>query len=218
MLSWRYENLLFAQPRGGLGLLFTAVAVAAVVWFFLFAVPGTPFWIVIAAATLVLGGAAFVIFPDTLIDSSPHWVRHVVIGALSAAVLYGIFWFGNWVISHVPFGPEQVERVYGTKSQLDNRIIGGLLLFPIGPGEELFWRAWVQRVLMIKLGPWKGFWIALALYAGVHVPSLNPTLILAATLAGGFWALMYMRYGHIGPGLVSHALWDAAIFVWFPIE
>jgi len=206
------------RPRGGWPLLFAALAAAFVVWYFLFAVPGTPFWFVIAPATFVLGGGALLVYRDTLKASGADWGKYFLIGLIGTVVLYFVFAGGNELVRVLPFlnGGEQVENVYATRAQASPRLIGWLLLLIIGPGEELFWRAWVQRTMMNRFGPWKGFLVTTLLYAAVHFPSLNLTLIGAATVAGIFWGLMYMKVGHIGPGLVSHALWDAAVFVWFP--
>ncbi|MCB2211068.1 CPBP family intramembrane metalloprotease [bacterium] len=207
-------------PRGGLVLTWIAVAVAAVIWYFLFAVPGVNFWALIAPATLTLGViGASIVYPDTYRASGKLWLNYVIVGLVGSAVLYAIFWIGNELVAVLPFmGEQQVENVYSTKAQAAPNLIGTLLLFPIGPGEELFWRAWVQRALMNKYGPQKGFLIATFFYTAIHIPSMNLTLIAAALVAGIFWGLMYMRIGHIGPGLVSHALWDAAVFVWFPFQ
>jgi hypothetical protein len=60
------------------------------------------------------------------------------------------------------------------------------------PAEEIFWR--------------------------VHVPSLNPMLILAAMVCGIAWGGLYRLFPKQLPAiLVSHALWDAAAFVWWPL-
>ncbi len=205
------------QPHGGLPLLIITLLIAAVVWFFLFAVPGTPFWVVISAATFTLGATAVVAYPDTFSGDAKSWLMFTVYGIISAAVLYLIFYVGNIIVSYLPFGPDQVEAVYGTKSQAEGKTILGLLLFPVGPGEELFWRSLVQRHLMQKLGTWKGFGLSLLLYAGVHIPSMNLTLLAAATIAGAVWGLMYIYFKHVGPGIISHAAWDAAIFILFPL-
>ncbi len=209
-----------AMPLGGLRLTWIAVGVAAVVWYFLFAVPGVNFWALIAAATLVLGVVgAPIVYRDTFHGSVSDWTKYIGLGVAGAVILYGIFWVGNELVAVLPFmGEHEVENVYATKAQANPNLIGALLLFPIGPGEELFWRAWVQRALMVKYGPWKGFLIATFFYIAIHIPSMNVTLLAAAAVAGIFWGLMYMKVRHIGPGLVSHAIWDASVFIWFPFE
>ncbi|MBZ0264856.1 CPBP family intramembrane metalloprotease [bacterium] len=204
------------QPRGGLPLLYTAIGIAFIIWYFLFAVDGTPFWIVIAAATFTLGGCGLFVFPDTLKANGKQWLKFIGLGVAFAVVLYFIFAVGYQIAKLLPFGPDQVEGVYSTREQASPSTIAALLLFPIGPGEELFWRAWVQRAFSMKYGPWKGFLLSLFFYTVVHLSSLNLTLIAAATVAGAVWGLLYMKVGHIGPGVISHALWDATVFVWLP--
>lgn len=207
------------QPRGGWPLLFIAMFAAAIIWYFLFAVPGTPFWLVIAAATFTLGGGTLVVYPDTLKGARRTWVAFSIIGIISALVLYGIFAIGNQAVRVIlADGAKQVANVYATKAQAQPTLIGLLLFFIIGPGEELFWRGWVQRTLALRVGPVRSFLLTTTIYTLVHVPSMNLTLIGAAAVAGVFWGYMYMRYGHIGPGLVSHAVWDVSVFILFPFH
>ncbi|MDP8207967.1 MAG: type II CAAX endopeptidase family protein [Candidatus Electryonea clarkiae] len=210
------NGLIEGQPRGGLPLIVSVLSVAAIVWFFLFAVKGTPFWTVIAIATFVLGSISIIVYPDTLRASLKTWLMHIALGLLVAGILYFIFYVGNIIVRLLPFGSSGVEAVYGTKSQASDRTILMLLLFPVGPGEELFWRGLVQRALSARLGPLKGFIIATLLYTAVHLPSMNITLIGAAAVGGIVWGLLYRKVKHIGPGIVSHAIWDAAVFVLFP--
>ena len=93
-----------------------------------------------------------------------------------------------------------------------------LLLFLIGPAEEIFWRGYVQKSLSEKLGKNAGVVVATLVYAGVHIPSWNFMLVMAALTAGAVWGLVYRFWPEkFGAVLVSHALWDAAVFVWFPL-
>ena len=88
----------------------------------------------------------------------------------------------------------------------------------MGPAEEIYWRGYVQERLSKRWGADRGFLVATALYTLVHLPSCNLMLVLAALTAGTVWGLLYRffpeRFTAI---LLSHALWDAAVFVWFPI-
>jgi len=212
-------NRLVGQPRGGLPLLSGAILAAFVIWYFLFAVAGTPFWVVIAAATFVLGGGTLIVYRDTLNGARRTWTAFAILGVVSAVLLYGIFAIGNEAVRAIlATGAQQVENVYATKAQAQPMLIGLLLLFIIGPGEELFWRGWVQRSLMAKLGPFRGFVVTTLIYIAIHIPAMNLTLVGASAVAGAFWGWMYLRYNHIGPGLVSHALWDVSVFILFPFQ
>jgi membrane protease YdiL (CAAX protease family) len=43
-------------------------------------------------------------------------------------------------------------------------------------------------------------------------------LLVAAAVAGGIWGLLYRLYPQrLGALIISHAVWDAAVFVIFPI-
>ena len=43
-------------------------------------------------------------------------------------------------------------------------------------------------------------------------------LIMAAMVAGAVWGFIYYLYPQrLGALIVSHALWDVAVFIWFPI-
>ncbi|MFH0882050.1 MAG: type II CAAX endopeptidase family protein [bacterium] len=207
------------RPKGGWPLLFIAVLAAVIIWYFLFAVPGTPFWVVIAAATFMLGGGTLLVFPDTLRAHPRTWSRFILMGFVAAFVLYGLFALGDKAVRVVlADGAHQVANVYATRAQAQPTVIGLLLFFIIGPGEELFWRGWVQRTFSARFGAIGGYLITTAVYILVHVPSMNLTLIGAAAVAGAFWGYLYVLYGHIGPGLVSHALWDVSVFILFPFH
>ena len=94
-----------------------------------------------------------------------------------------------------------------------------LLLGLIGPAEEFFWRGCVQEQLARRWGANAAFFAATALYTAVHIPSCNVMLIMASLVAGGAWGLCYRLFSErFTAVVVSHALWDAAVFVWFPIH
>jgi membrane protease YdiL (CAAX protease family) len=43
-------------------------------------------------------------------------------------------------------------------------------------------------------------------------------LILAALIAGLFWGFMYYRYRSLLANVVSHTVWDVAVFLVFPFS
>ena len=93
-----------------------------------------------------------------------------------------------------------------------------LLLLLIGPAEELFWRGYVQNTLSSRWNPDTGAALTLAAYTLVHVPSMNFMLVMASLTAGAVWGLLYRFFPErLWALVISHALWDAAVFVWFPV-
>jgi len=57
-----------------------------------------------------------------------------------------------------------------------------------------------------------------ALYALVHVGSGNPMLVLAAAACGFFWGWLYMKTGSALLVIVSHTVWDIAVFLIVPFR
>jgi membrane protease YdiL (CAAX protease family) len=142
-----------------------------------------------------------------------------------AEALYAIFWLGNQFLIFVsmlfPYLlPDRSGNISSTSQSWipPPALVGALLFFPIGFGEEIFWRGFVQRRFTESWNPAAGFVLALLLYTGVHLPTGNPVLILAAFTCGAFWGGLYWVTGSILPVLISHMLWDPVVFVIWPIK
>ena len=195
---------------------------AAAFWFVLFS-PWTKeyvnFWIGISLFSGSLAAYALAFGDEKLKKIFDFKLSYLLIGVVSAALLYSIFFMGNLAVrSLFDFAGREIERIYSTKSQAEGYLIGTMLLLVIAPAEEIFWRGFIQKKYSERLGKWKGFFLALALYSAVHVWSLNLILVGAAFTAGAFWGLMYMKYGSIVPGIISHGVWDLFIFILYPIN
>lgn len=197
------------------------VVLAAALWTFMFC-PLTAgmvnFWMMMTASGLLLSSLS------TYID--PNWTKNVtlnagniLLGIAIAVGLWGVFYIGDIVSSWMfGFARDQVDNIYGMKSGMSPWVLSLLLLFIIGPAEEIFWRGFVQRKLSALLTPDKGWIIATLLYALVHVGSCNFMLVMASLVAGAAWGTLYRFFpDKFGAIILSHALWDAAVFVWFPI-
>ncbi len=141
----------------------------------------------------------------------------IIIGFASAAVLYLVFYLGN-MLSRMwfDFAGEGIANVYAFKGDAEAIRIGLLMLLVIGPGEELFWRGFLQRHFAARFGPWAGFLLGTLIYTGVHVFTGNLMLIVAALVAGLFWGWMYLRYRSMVMNVVSHTVWDIAVFLILP--
>lgn len=207
--------------RNSVVLLAVSVVIAAGLWTVMFCpltAPYVNFWGTMCISAVLLVTLVFF--------SSVRWwddVRFdagtVLAGIVSAACLWGIFWLGDkvsaWIFS---FADTQISSIYAIKSGISPVLLSLLLVFLIGPAEEIFWRGYVQRTLSERLGKNAGFVIATLIYAGVHLPSCNFMLVMAALVAGTVWGFIYRCFpDRFGVLLVSHALWDAAVFVWFPV-
>lgn len=198
-----------------------SLVVALLLWTLMFSpwtAPHFDFW------TAMSGSAAILIGLATLF-ATPWWRKlqltreNLVLGLVIALVLWGVFWVGDKVSSWLfDFAREQVDSIYGIKGETSPWVLSLLLLLLIGPAEEIFWRGYVQDRLSAKWGPNLGFLLATAAYTLVHLPSGNFMLVMASMVCGLAWGGLYrvmpQRFAAI---LISHAVWDAAVFVWFPI-
>jgi len=152
------------------------------------------------------------------IDIKHRTLLKVGFGVLSALFLYIVFYTGNIVSRQIfSFAKSGIENVYAFKSGVSPFRIAVLMVLLIGPGEELFWRGFLQRRLQMEQGRWRGFIIATSIYTLVHLASGNAMLILAAGLCGLFWGFLYVQKGSILLNIVSHTVWDVAIFLVFPV-
>lgn len=140
-------------------------------------------------------------------------------GFLSALFLYLVFAIGNFLSRNIfSFAGSGIQDVYAFKMGASKLRIAILMIFIIGPGEELFWRGFLQRSLQNKIGNNLGFILATSIYTLVHLGSGNVMLVLAAGVCGLFWGYLYLRYGSITLNIVSHTLWDVTVFLWLPFN
>jgi uncharacterized protein len=141
------------------------------------------------------------------------------IGLLSALFLYLVFFAGNYLSRKwFNFAVSGIEGVYNFKGDAAGMRIALLMLLLIGPGEELFWRGFLQRKLSLIFGKWTGLILALILYTGVHLFTGNIMLILAAFICGLFWGWLYLKYNSMLINVISHTLWDIVVFLILPFN
>jgi membrane protease YdiL (CAAX protease family) len=116
------------------------------------------------------------------------------------------------------FARSQVDTIYLMKEDESPWLLTFLMLFLIGPAEEIYWRGYVQKTLSERWTPNIGFIVTTLIYALVHAGSCNFMLTMAALVAGAGWGLVYRLYPQRFTAIIlSHALWDVAVFIWFPI-
>ena len=193
------------------------VLLAALFWFVTFYLTWASFWIKISFSAATLAILSLLLQPNRKerirIDA-----RAVALGLASAAILYFIFWTGKAVSELIlPFSGGQIGGIYDKGAGTPMWVIALLLFFVTGPSEELYWRGYLQKNLMMRYGQWQGWLLATAIYAAVHIWSFNFMLIGAAAVAGAFWGAMYWRLKNLTPVIISHSVWSAVIFAVFPM-
>jgi membrane protease YdiL (CAAX protease family) len=141
-------------------------------------------------------------------------------------MLYAIFQLGNFILIRfaewqpgiLPNRAEDIRAVYANRGSLSPVAVAALLFFPIGFGEEIFWRGFVQRRLSARMRPGYALVIAALLYTAVHIPTGNGILVLAALCCGLYWGGLYLACRSVVPVLISHMIWDPLIFIAAPIQ
>jgi membrane protease YdiL (CAAX protease family) len=202
-----------------------SLLVAALLWFIMFSPWTSPhinFWPCMTASAIVLTCFAFAFGGSKSIgtesDLSGAKTATVLMGILIAASLWGVFWVGDKLSQLLfSFSRAQVNLIYNIKGNVSPTLLALLLLFVIGPAEEIFWRGYVQRTLSKYRSPFVAFLLTTACYTAVHLPSGNFMLIMAALVCGIVWGGLYwLMPQNLKAIIISHALWDAAAFVWLP--
>lgn len=192
-----------------------AVVLASVCWAITFGWPGGNFWVKIGLSVVV-------VTLYSLWWQRPRISFHLrpfLLGLLSASILYAIFLLGNKIAPMIlPGAKTQVGGIYSLGTGSDKVLIFLLLFLITGPGEEIFWRGFLQDRLMERWGIIPGYLITTTLYAGVHIFSWNLMLILAAFVAGAFWGLLYLWRKDLLIQITSHSFWSAVIFAVAPVQ
>lgn len=201
--------------------LIIGILIATVLWGVMFSpwtAPHVNFWITMTISGIIL--TSYSLWADkTCLKPIRLGLVDILLGIGIAVALWGVFWVGDKVSSWMfNFARPQVDTIYGMKDGENPWILSFLLLFIIGPAEEIFWRGYLQNNLSKRFSPNMGFVLTTLAYSLVHIFKFNFMLIMAAAVAGFIWGLLYRFFpNRLGAIVLSHALWDCAVFIWFPI-
>jgi len=191
-----------------------AILLAAAAWAFTFAVPWGNFWAKIGLAVLLVSVYSFAWQKPSI----RFHLKNILMGAFSAALLYVIFLAGYTLSPYlITSAHSEVRAIYDLGSKTSRLWVFLLLALVTGPGEEIFWRSFLQERFMARIGNVPGYMVTTLIYAGVHVFSKSLMLVGAAFVAGAFWGALYLWKRDLGMVIVSHSLWSAFIFAVLPI-
>ncbi|MDQ0154116.1 CPBP family intramembrane glutamic endopeptidase [Robertmurraya andreesenii] len=173
------------------------------------------FWYIFTATMLLL--ISYSILHEE-IEDHVKMMNYLLIGSISGAILFSIFFVGRVFIdiTHLPFDRE-IAKLYSrlSPSVLWHYIV---LLLVIIPGEEIFWRGFIQKRIQKISKQWTGIFIASLLYASAHVYSGSFVLPLAALISGVFWGYLYSWKKSLPLVIVSHLIFDLFLFVIYPLN
>ena len=174
----------------------------------------TDFWLGLAIATAILLLLSVRINRGLDLRAGLRWL---ILGAVSGVILYGGFYAGFQATKGIAAFSGGVTSVYDLKTNRSLLIIAALLVFPIGPGEETYWRGLIQRKL--QASGQRYAWVLQAIpYTLIHLFTLNPPLLLTALIGGLAWGYLYKLSGSITPSILSHVVFDLLIFVVLPFS
>lgn len=177
------------------------------------------FWVELGAASGILAVSALYLQRANLGELLAFRAIYIVIGVLSAGLLYVVFYIGNLAAAALlSVAESRIAAIYATRSEAAPWVVAVLLLLLIGPAEEVFWRNFIQRELGLRVPAVWAWLLTAAIYTLVHIWAFNLLLVGAAAVCGLFWGALFLRYRSVWPGIISHALWDVAAFVVFPFN
>jgi hypothetical protein len=198
-----------------------SLLLAFLLWFVTFVVKPMNFWLMMSFNTLLL--AAISLYCCKPLFYRPS-IKDLIGGIFSGLLLYAVFWAGNELLIFLSGymqlfenRAENISVIYANRRSLPSVLVALLLFFPIGFGEELYWRGCVQLYAAKKYNAgfaWAG---TIVLYTSVHLCTGNLVLILAALTCGFYWGTLYRLTGRLWLVLFSHMIWDPLIFVIKPI-
>lgn len=200
---------LFQDPYIIIGLI-----IAHVLLFFSFH-DKTIFWYIFSGSLLVL--IAYATFKGE-VDDEVSFIQYILLGALSGFLLYFVFLLGIRAIEilHLPFD-KSIKNLY--KWYAPSLFWQYLALVLVAaPGEELFWRGFIQKRLLNYFKPSFSILFGAILYASAHIYSGSFLLVLAAFISGFVWGYLYFLKKSMPLVIVSHIIFDLMIFIILPFK
>jgi len=157
--------------------------------------------------------------PLLVLDVREKTIEKILYGIIASILLYAVFFIGN-ILSRSIFSSagSGITAIYLLRDGNSLWKIIPLMVFTIGPGEELLWRGYIQRQFSYILGRRNGYFIVVLLYSIFHIGSANYMLITAAFIGGLFWGWLYVWKNTLLLNVTSHVFWDVAVFIVFPLN
>lgn len=173
------------------------------------------FWYVFTASMLFL--MSYSILHEEIEDQASA-LTYFSIGVISGAVLFAIFFLGSFLLDffHIPLSKE-INFLYKQMApkELWHYIVLILILIP---GEEIFWRGFVQKRINNTTSTTNSVLIAAFMYASVLFYSGTIILPIAAFVSGIFWGYLYAWKKSLPLAIVSHLVFDLFLFFIYPLN
>ena len=201
----------------------------------------------VVACGLVVGGAMVLAAPlgAVLAGWAPHW-QEAVFALILYGVLAGIALVGRWMagadhptrsapgwialgaligIGGLMLALVDAElaggvvrgTVAGTAATL---LLGTVVMIGQAASEELFFRGWLQPVLLRAWGPAVAIGVTALAFAGLHVAGgeRSPLTLINLLLGGVLFGLLAWRSGSIAASIAAHAGWNWSEAIVFGLD
>ncbi|MBT2726112.1 CPBP family intramembrane metalloprotease [Bacillus sp. ISL-75] len=173
------------------------------------------FWYIFSGSVLVL--IAYSTFQEE-VDDEVSFIQFILLGSISGFLLYFVFRAGIWGIEILQLPIDtSIKNLYNWYAPSFFWQYLALVLVA-APGEELFWRGFIQKRLSKYLNPVVSILSASILYASVHIYSGSFLLVLAAFISGFVWGYLYFLKKSMPLVIVSHIIFDLLIFIILPFN
>jgi membrane protease YdiL (CAAX protease family) len=194
--------------------LLLGIILAHLLLFFSFQDKGI-FWYIYTASLLLL--ITFAILQED-VDDQKGFFSYFSFGVLTGLLLYGFFWLGYHAVGFLQLGFQrdihQLYRWFGP-SMLWEYLA---LVLVAGPGEEIFWRGFIQKRLLNHFTPGVSILLGAILFASVQIYSGKVIFVLGAFLSGIVWGTLYYWKKSMPLVIVSHLVFDIMLFIIFPLK
>ncbi|WP_318504988.1 type II CAAX endopeptidase family protein [Bacillus sp. T3] len=173
------------------------------------------FWYFFTATMLLL--ICFVVAKDKL-DDKLSVFRYLMIGILSGLLLFFLFWIGNQLIEFFGIPVKRQITILYRRFGPDLFWHYLALILVVVPGEEIFWRGFIQKRLLTYTSNGISIVVSTLMYASVHLYSGQFMLPFSAFIAGLLWSWLYAWRRSIPLVIVSHLIYDLLLFYIMPFR
>ncbi|MFS0824045.1 CPBP family intramembrane glutamic endopeptidase [Bacillus sp. 1P02SD] len=174
-----------------------------------------PFWTMFSISFFLLSIAAI---RYGHFDTKNISISNIAISILSGLLMYGLFFIGK-IGSELLF-PNQISDVAALYMKVQPQLTWHFvaLFLIIIPGEELFWRGYIQKKVEIHFeNKLLVIVISSLLYMSANIYTFNPLFLLATFAGGVVWGTLYMWKRNILLIILSHLVFNLFFLVLFPI-
>ncbi len=172
-------------------------------------------WNLMLGLLAAQGAAALIVWPVALSPKVSGVVAAAVGAAAGAALFGGTLVFVALAARWPRFGAQVVDR-YRRAGQLPLGLAIALTLAIAVPGEELFWRGFVQPFAQAHTPVLSGPALAWAGYVGVNAASGSLPFVAGAVVGGALWGALALWTGGVLAALVCHGVWTTLMLAFPP--